>query len=78
VVAMFRMAAAGRPLHDDFATTMVPAIRISTADIVRLTVPTRVIAAKVAMHGGNTFHTNMFSTVNTAFDVAVIRLVSMP
>ena len=30
------------------------------------------------MHGGITFHTNMFSTVNTAFEVAVMRLVSMP
>ena len=38
----------------------------------------RTIAAIVAMHGGNTFQTNMFSTVKTAFDVAVIRLVSMP
>ena len=28
--------------------------------------------------GGITFQTNMFSTVNTAFDVAVMRLVSMP
>ena len=36
------------------------------------------IAAIVAMHGGNTFQTNMFSTVKIAFEVAVIRLVSMP
>ena len=28
--------------------------------------------------GGSTFQTNMFSTVKIAFDVAVIRLVSMP
>lgn len=27
---------------------------------------------------GNTFQTNMFSTVNTALDVAVMRLVSIP
>ena len=32
----------------------------------------------VAMHGGNTFQTNMFSTVNTALEVAVMRLVSIP
>ena len=43
-----------------------------------LTVPISAIAAIVAMHGGNTFQTNMFSTVNTALDVAVMRLVSMP
>ena len=30
------------------------------------------------MQGGSTFHTSMFSTVNTAFDVAVMRLVSVP
>ena len=44
----------------------------------RLTVKTRAIAANVATHGGNTFQTNMFSPVNTAFDVAVTRLVSVP
>jgi hypothetical protein len=32
----------------------------------------------VAMHGGSTFQTNIFSTVKTAFDVAVMRLVSIP
>ena len=30
------------------------------------------------MQGGNTFHTTMFSTVNTALAVAVMRLVSIP
>ena len=48
------------------------------ADIGRLTVPISAIAEIVAMHGGSTFQTNMFSTVNTAFDVAVMRLVSIP
>ena len=48
------------------------------AAIGRLTVPIRAIAATVAMQGGSTFQTNMFSTVKTAFDVAVMRLVSMP
>ena len=43
-----------------------------------LTVPISAIAAIVAMQGGNTFQTNMFSTVKTAFDVAVMRLVSIP
>jgi hypothetical protein len=43
-----------------------------------LTVETKTIAVTVAAHGGNTFQTHMFSTVYTAFDVAVIRLVSIP
>ena len=43
-----------------------------------LTVNTKAIAATVAAQGGSTFQTNMFSAVNTAFDVAVTRLVSMP
>ena len=60
------------------ATTIAPAITIKPADIGRLTVPIRAIAATVAMHGGNTFQTNMFSTEKTAFDVAVMRLVSIP
>src|SRR5260370_40253703 len=51
---------------------------IRPADIGRLTVPISAIAATVAMHGGSTFQTNMFSTVKTAFDVAVIRLLSIP
>ena len=44
----------------------------------RLMVQTSAIAATVATQGGNTFQTNMFSAVKTAFDVAVTRLVSMP
>ena len=62
----------------NIATTMTPATTISPPAIGRLTVPISAIAAMVAMQGGNTFQTNMFSTVNTAFEVAVIRLVSMP
>ena len=41
-------------------------------------VQTSAIAATVATQGGSTFQMNMFSAVNTAFDVAVTRLVSMP
>ena len=48
------------------------------SDIAGLTVPINRSAEMVAMHGGITFHIIMFSTVNTAFDVAVTRLVSMP
>ena len=57
---------------------MIPAITINPADIARLTVPIKRMAETVAMHGGNTFQTNMFSHVKTALDVAVIRLVSIP
>ena len=51
---------------------------LGASNAYKLTVPIRAIAATVAMHGGNTFHTNIFSTVKTAFEVAVIRLVSIP
>ena len=44
----------------------------------KLTVPIRLMAATVAIHGGRTFQTNMFSTEKIAFDVAVMRLVSIP
>ena len=47
------------------------------AAIGRLTVPIGAIA-DVAMHGGSTFQTNILSTVKTALEVAVIRLVSIP
>ena len=57
---------------------MIPAMTISPADIARLTVPISRMAETVAMHGGNTFQTNIFSTVNTALDVAVMRLVNIP
>lgn len=36
------------------------------------------IAPAVATQGGSTFQTNMFSIWKTAFDVAVMRLVSTP
>ena len=36
------------------------------------------MAHTVAMHGGSTFHTSMFSMVNSALEVAVMRLVSVP
>ena len=39
-----------------------------TSAIDRLTFATKATAATVATHGGSTFHTNMFSVVNTAFD----------
>ena len=56
----------------------MPPMTVSTPAIGRLTVVISAIAATVAAHGGKTFQTNMFSMVNTAFEVAVIRLVSMP
>ena len=62
----------------NIAITMTPATTIRPAAIGRLTVPISAIAATVAMQGGSTFQTNMFSTVKTAFDVAVMRLVSIP
>ena len=60
------------------ATTTITATTTSTAAIGPLTVSTKAIAPTVPAQGGSTFHTNMFSTVYTAFDVAVTRLVSMP
>ena len=57
---------------------MTPATRVRPSAIGRLTVHTSAIAATVATHGGSTFQTNMFSPVNTAFDVAVTRLVNVP
>src|SRR5262245_7985897 len=54
------------------------ATAISPAAIGRLTVPTKTIAQMVAMHGGSTFHTSMFSTVNRALEVAVTRAVNAP
>ena len=43
-----------------------------------LTVKTSAIAATVAAHGGITFQKNIFSLVKTAFEVDVMRLVSVP
>ena len=54
------------------------ATMIKPAAMCRLTVPTKAIAQTVAKQGGNTFHTNMFSTVNNALAVAVTRDVSVP
>jgi hypothetical protein len=51
---------------------------LKDAAIDRLTLPTKATAITVAMHGGNTFHTNMFSIENVAFEVAVILLVKVP
>ena len=50
----------------------------STPAMAGLTVSTTMMAPSVAMQGGSTLHTNMFSMVKTAFDVAVIRLVNVP
>ena len=51
---------------------------MSPTAIGKLTVKTSAMAATVAAQGGNTFQTNIFSPVNTAFEVAVTRLVSVP
>src|SRR3979490_1940466 len=56
----------------------IAAMITNTVAMGTLTVGTKTIAVTVAAHGGNTFQTHMFSTVYTAFDVAVIRLVSIP
>ena len=58
--------------------TRIAAIRLRPAAIGRLTLIRKAIAPAVAMQGGSTFQTNIFSTVNTAFEVAVTRLVSIP
>src|SRR5580704_6866427 len=60
------------------ATTITPATNIRTTAIDTPTVATNPIAATVAAIGGSTFQTNIFSTVNTAFDVAVTRLAKVP
>ena len=59
-------------------STITPPATARHAAIGRLMVATKPMAASVAAQGGNTFHIVMFSTVNTAFEVAVTRLVSMP
>ena len=56
----------------------MPATTINPAAIIQFTVLISAMAATVAMQGGNTFQTNMFSTVKTALEVAVMRLVSIP
>ena len=62
----------------NIAITMPPAITMRPAAIGRLTVAISAMAAIVATQGGSTFQTNMFSTVKMAFEVAVMRLVSIP
>ena len=57
---------------------MMPAKPARPSAIGTLMVHTSAIAATVAAHGGSTFHTNMFSAVKMAFEVAVTRLVSVP
>ena len=69
---------AGRRAARNMITTMTPATRVRPAAIGKLTVNTKAIAATVAAQGGNTFQTNIFSPVNTALEVAVTRLVSVP
>jgi hypothetical protein len=44
----------------------------------KLTVTTKPIATIVATQGGSTFQTAMFCRVNTALEVAVMRLVKVP
>ena len=60
------------------AIITIAATTTKTAAILTLTVVRNAIAPTVAAQGGKTFHMNMFSIWNTAFDVAVTRLVSMP
>src|SRR5262245_32581099 len=54
------------------------ATTIRQAAISQLTVATSAIDQTVAMQGGRTFHTSMFSTVNNALEVAVTRDVRVP
>jgi hypothetical protein len=44
----------------------------------RLTEPMKKIESTTAVEGGKTFHAVVFSTVNAAFAVEVIRLASAP
>ena len=57
---------------------MTPAKPARPRAIGTLMVQTSAIAATVATQGGSTFHTNMFSAVKMAFEVAVTRLISVP
>ena len=71
----------GRPAaaRRNSATTITPATSHQDERHRRgSTVATNPIAVAVAAHGGSTFQTNMFSTVNTALDVAEMRLASVP
>ena len=62
----------------NIAITIPPAMTTRAADMGKLTVPIRQMAETVAIQGGRTFQINMFSTEKIAFDVAVMRLVSIP
>jgi hypothetical protein len=62
----------------NMVTTTMPAVAASTPAMGRLTLNIRVMAERVATQGGRTFETSMFSTVKAAFEVAVMRLVSVP
>jgi hypothetical protein len=55
----------GRPAaaKRNMATTTIAATTISISAMGPLTVSTKAIAPTVAVHGGSTFQTNMFSTV---------------
>ena len=59
-------------------STTSPATSVRLAAISQLTMATKPMAQIVARQGGSTFHTSMFSTVKSALDVAVMRLVSVP
>ena len=62
----------------NITTTSAPETRLKPTAIGTLTVKTSAIAATVAAHGGITFQKNIFSLVKTAFEVDVMRLVSVP
>jgi len=57
--------------------TVIPATSIRTIAIGMLTVATNAIATTVAAQGGRTFQMNMFSTANTALDVADMRIATV-
>ena len=62
----------------NIATTMTPPTLASTSAIGMLSAHRNAIAPTIEATGGSTFQMNMFSSVNTAFEVAVMRLVSVP
>ena len=62
----------------NMTTITSAATMIRPAAMSKLTVRDQRDRAHVAMQGGSTFHTSMFSTVNSALEVAVMREVSVP
>ncbi len=62
----------------NISTTTPPQITIIPTAIGTLTLDTYRIEPNAAAQGGITFHTNMFSAVKIAFEVAVMRLASVP